>query len=95
MPSYNINYVLGIDGITIFLILLTTLLTPLCVLSAWSAIQQRVKEFMFCILIMEAAMIGVFCALDFILFYIFWEAMLIPCTSSSPSGAVRERIMRL
>jgi NADH-quinone oxidoreductase subunit M len=78
IPSYNINYALGIDGITIFLILLTTLLTPLCVLSSWSAIQQRVKEFMFCILMMEAAMIGVFCALDFILFYVFWEAMLIP-----------------
>lgn len=78
MPSYNMNYVLGIDGITIFLILLTTLLTPLCVLSAWSAIQQRVKEFMFCILVMEAAMIGVFSSLDFILFYVFWEAMLIP-----------------
>ncbi|MDR2017776.1 MAG: NADH-quinone oxidoreductase subunit M [Syntrophobacterales bacterium] len=78
IPAYNINYALGIDGITIFLILLTTFLTPLCVLSAWSAIQTRVKEFMFCILMMESAMIGVFCALDFILFYVFWEAMLIP-----------------
>ncbi|MBA4416570.1 MAG: NADH-quinone oxidoreductase subunit M [Syntrophus sp. (in: bacteria)] len=78
IPSFNINYTLGIDGITIFLILLTTLLTPLCVLSSWSAIQNRVKEFMFCILMMEAAMIGVFSALDFILFYVFWEAMLIP-----------------
>ncbi|OPY76956.1 MAG: NADH-quinone oxidoreductase subunit M [Syntrophorhabdus sp. PtaU1.Bin153] len=78
MPSYNINYVLGIDGITIFLILLTTLLAPLCVLCSWTAIEQRVKEFMFCILVMESAMVGVFCALDFILFYVFWEAMLIP-----------------
>lgn len=78
IPSYNINYALGIDGITIFLILLTTMLTPLCVLGSWSAIQERVKEFMFCILIMETAMIGVFCSLDLILFYIFWEAMLIP-----------------
>jgi len=78
VPAYNINYVLGIDGITIFLILLTTFLTPLCVLSAWSAIKERVKEFMFCILMMECAMIGVFCALDFVLFYVFWEAMLIP-----------------
>ncbi len=78
IPSYNINYVLGVDGITIFLILLTTILTPLCVLCSWTAIQQRVKEFMFCMLIMESAMVGVFCALDFVLFYIFWEAMLIP-----------------
>jgi NADH-quinone oxidoreductase subunit M len=78
IPTYNINYVLGIDGITIFLIVLTALLAPVCVLSAWRAIEDRVKEFMFCILVMEAAMIGVFCALDFILFYVFWEAMLIP-----------------
>jgi NADH-quinone oxidoreductase subunit M len=78
IPSYNINYTLGIDGITIFLILLTTLLTPICILCSWTAIEKRVKEFMFCILIMETAMIGVFCALDFILFYVFWEAMLIP-----------------
>ena len=78
IPSYNINYVLGIDGITIFLILLTTILTPICVLCSWTAIKERVKEFMFCMLIMETAMIGVFCSLDFILFYIFWEAMLIP-----------------
>jgi NADH-quinone oxidoreductase subunit M len=78
IPSYNINYILGIDGITIFLILLTTMLAPICVLCSWTAIEHRVKEFMFCILIMESAMVGVFCALDFILFYIFWEAMLIP-----------------
>lgn len=78
IPSYNIHYVLGIDGITIFLILLTALLTPVCVLCSWTAIKERVKEFMFCLLIMETAMVGVFCSLDFILFYIFWEAMLIP-----------------
>jgi NADH-quinone oxidoreductase subunit M len=78
IPSYNINYTLGIDGITLFLILLTTLLAPICVLCSWTAIQRRIKEFMFCILLMEAAMVGVFCSLDFILFYIFWEAMLIP-----------------
>lgn len=78
IPLYNINYILGVDGITIFLILLTTLFTPICVLCSWTAIKDRVKEFMFCILVMETAMIGVFCSLDFILFYIFWEAMLIP-----------------
>jgi NADH-quinone oxidoreductase subunit M len=78
IPQYNINYALGIDGITLFLILLATLLAPLCVLCSWTAIKQRVKEFMFCILIMESAMIGVFCSLDYVLFYVFWEAMLIP-----------------
>ncbi|MCX8022479.1 MAG: NADH-quinone oxidoreductase subunit M [Syntrophorhabdaceae bacterium] len=78
IPAYEINYTLGVDGITIFLILLTTVLSPICVLSSWEAIKERVKEFMFCILLMETAMIGVFCSLDFILFYLFWEAMLIP-----------------
>ena len=78
MPGFNINYALGIDGISVFLILLTAFLAPVCVLCSWKSIARRVKEFMFCILLMESAMIGVFCALDFVLFYIFWEAMLIP-----------------
>jgi len=60
------------------LIVLTAMISPLCVLCSWKAIEKRVKEFMICILLMETAMIGVFCALDFILFYVFWEAMLIP-----------------
>ncbi|MCX5805203.1 MAG: NADH-quinone oxidoreductase subunit M [Proteobacteria bacterium] len=78
IPTFNINYTLGIDGITIFLILLTTLLAPICILCSWTSIKERFKEFLFCILVMETAMIGVFCSLDLILFYIFWEAMLIP-----------------
>jgi NADH-quinone oxidoreductase subunit M len=78
IPAYNINYVLGVDGISIMLIVLTAMISPLCVLCSWKAIEKRVKEFMICILLMETAMIGVFCALDFILFYFFWEAMLIP-----------------
>jgi len=60
------------------LVILTTFFTPVCVLCSWTAIKVRIKEFMFCILVMESAMIGVFCALDFVLFYFFWEAMLIP-----------------
>jgi NADH-quinone oxidoreductase subunit M len=68
----------GVDGISLLLVLLTTLIMPLCVLASWKYIQTRVKEFMVCLLIMETAMIGVFCALDFVLFFIFWEAMLIP-----------------
>ncbi|MCG6537610.1 MAG: NADH-quinone oxidoreductase subunit M, partial [Syntrophales bacterium LBB04] len=78
IPAYNINYVLGVDGISIMLIVLTAMISPICVLCSWKAIEKRVKEFMICILLMETAMIGVFCSLDFILFYVFWEAMLIP-----------------
>jgi NADH-quinone oxidoreductase subunit M len=78
IPSLNINYTLGVDGISLLLVLLSTMIMPLCVLCSWTYIQKRVKEFMFSMLIMEAAMVGVFSALDFVLFYIFWEAMLIP-----------------
>ena len=78
IPALNINYSLGVDGISLLLVLLTTLIMPLCVLASWGYIQARVREFMICLLIMETAMIGVFCALDFVLFFVFWEAMLIP-----------------
>jgi NADH-quinone oxidoreductase subunit M len=78
IESFNINYIIGVDGISILLILLTTLIMPLCVLASWSYIKTRVQTFMACLLIMETAMIGVFVALDFVLFYILWEAMLIP-----------------
>ena len=76
--SPPINYALGIDGISMPLVLLTTFLTPLCILVSWTAIETRVKEFMISLLVMETATIGVFCALDFVLFYVFWETMLIP-----------------
>ena len=78
IPAYNINYMLGIDGISVMLVMLTTIISPVAILSTWNAIQIRLKEFMISILIMETAMIGVFCSLDFVLFYFFWEAMLIP-----------------
>ncbi|MFI5305456.1 MAG: NADH-quinone oxidoreductase subunit M [Nitrospiria bacterium] len=78
IPQFHINYTLGIDGISLWLIMLTTFLTPLCIICSWNAIEKRVKEFMISILLMETAMLGVFMALDFVLFYIFWEAMLIP-----------------
>jgi NADH-quinone oxidoreductase subunit M len=78
VPSLKINYTLGIDGISLLLILLTTLIAPLCVLASWNYIQTRVKEFMIALLLMETTMIGVFSALDTILFFVFWEAMLIP-----------------
>jgi len=78
IPSWGINYFIGIDGISILFIFLTALLSILCVLVSWKAIETKVKEFHLAILIMEAGMIGVFVSLDFFLFYIFWEAMLIP-----------------
>jgi len=78
IPSLNIHYTLGVDGISLLLVLMTTLLMPLCVLGSWRYIQKRVKEFMVCLLLMESFMLGVFMALDFVLFYVLWEAMLIP-----------------
>ncbi|OGQ86153.1 MAG: NADH-quinone oxidoreductase subunit M [Deltaproteobacteria bacterium RIFOXYD12_FULL_56_24] len=78
ISSLNINYTLGIDGISLLLVLMTTLIMPLCVLGSWRYIDKRVKEFMICLLLMETSMLGVFMALDFILFYLLWEAMLIP-----------------
>ena len=78
IPWLKVNWSLGIDGISLLLVLLTTCIMPLSVLCSWNYIQVRVKEFMICLLIMESAMIGVFCALDLVVFFIFWEAMLIP-----------------
>jgi len=78
IPGLNINYELGIDGISLFIVLLTTLLMVVAVLSSWSAISEKVKAYMALMLIMETAMIGVFVSLDLFLFYIFWEASLIP-----------------
>ncbi|MBL9207302.1 MAG: NADH-quinone oxidoreductase subunit M [Opitutaceae bacterium] len=74
----KIDYSLGVDGISLLMVLLTTLILPLCVLASWTYIKVRIKEFMVCLLVMESAMIGVFCARDAILFFVFWEAMLIP-----------------
>ena len=78
LPGYGISYKLGIDGISLWLVILTTFLTPLALLGSWSSIDQRVKEFNIFMLLLETGMLGVFCALDLFLFYIFWEAMLIP-----------------
>jgi len=74
----SISYAVGIDGISLWLVLLTTLLTPICVVCSWTAITSRMREFMITLLVMETALVGVFCALNFVLFYVFWEAMLIP-----------------
>src|SRR5210317_84472 len=78
ISALNINYSLGIDGIALLLILLTSFITIIVVISAWQVIQEKVAQYMAAFLIMEGLMIGVFSATDAILFYVFWEAMLIP-----------------
>ena len=77
-PGFGINYHMGVDGISVLFVLLSTLLTPICVLASWNAIQNRVKEYMISFLILETMMVGMFCALDYLLFYVFFEGVLIP-----------------
>jgi NADH-quinone oxidoreductase subunit M len=78
IPAWDITYKVGVDGISILFIILTTLLSILCVTVSWKAIQEKVKEFFISLLIMETAMIGIFVSLNIFLFYLFWELMLIP-----------------
>ena len=78
IPAFGVSYSLGIDGISLLLIILTTFLTLICVLSSWESITIRVKEYMIIFLVMETMMLGIFCALDTILFYVFFEGILIP-----------------
>jgi NADH-quinone oxidoreductase subunit M len=74
----DINYHVGVDGISLWFVLLSTLLTMLCVISSWYSVQVRIKEFMVAFLLMDTLMVGVFCALDLVLFYLFFEGILIP-----------------
>jgi NADH-quinone oxidoreductase subunit M len=78
ITSPNIHYHMAIDGISMWLVVLTTFLTPLCVLISWKSVHDRVKEFFILLLVLETALIGVFTSLDLFLFYFFWEATLIP-----------------
>jgi NADH-quinone oxidoreductase subunit M len=78
IPAYGISYHVGVDGLSVWLVILTTFLTPLALLGSWSSIHERVKGFNVFMLLLEAGMVGVFVALDLFLFYVFWEAMLIP-----------------
>ncbi len=78
IPAFGITYRLGVDGISMPFVLLSTLLTPLCVIASWDAIKVRVKEFMIAFLVLETLMVGMFCALDLFVFYIFFEGVLIP-----------------
>src|ERR1700722_5594114 len=78
IPSIGASYMLGIDGISFLLIMLTTLLGWISILSSWTAIENRVKEYYIWFLVLQTGMLGVFMALDFFLFFVFWEAMLVP-----------------
>jgi NADH-quinone oxidoreductase subunit M len=78
IPQFGISYSVGVDGISILLFMLTVFLGPIVILSAWNAIQERVKEFIAFLLLLQTGMLGVFAALDFFLFYMFWELVLIP-----------------
>lgn len=77
IPSFGVSYHVGIDGISLLLFMLTTFLTPICILASWN-IKDRIKEYMIAMLFLEVGMLGVFISLDFFLFYVFWEVMLIP-----------------
>jgi NADH-quinone oxidoreductase subunit M len=78
IPQFGIEYYLGIDGLSLMLLVLTGFLTPIAFLSSWHSVEKKVKEFSIFMLLLEASMIGVFCALDIFLFYIFWDFVLIP-----------------
>ena len=78
IPALGINYTVGVDGISLLMVLLTTFIMPLSVLGGWSAVAERVKGYHFFLLMLQAGMMGVFVAGDLFLFYVFWEAMLIP-----------------
>ncbi|MFQ5603520.1 MAG: NADH-quinone oxidoreductase subunit M [bacterium] len=78
IPAWGVGYHLGIDGISLFMVLLTTFLTPIVILSSWNSVTKNVKGYLISLLVLEAGILGVFVALDLFLFYIFWEVMLIP-----------------
>ncbi len=78
IPSIGVTYKLGVDGISALLVLLTTLLGVIAVLSSWTAITERVRQYYVFLLLLQTGMLGVFCALDMFLFYVFWEVMLVP-----------------
>ncbi len=78
LPQFHIAYQMGIDGISLFFVVLSAFLTPICVVSSWTSVKMRVKEYMIAFLVLETLMIGMFCALDLVLFYMFFEGVLIP-----------------
>jgi NADH-quinone oxidoreductase subunit M len=79
LPALNLNFTLGIDGISIFFLLLTTLLIPLCIFTSWNSVNKNIKEFLIAFLVLDFFLIGTFCVLDLLLFYIFFESVLFQC----------------
>ncbi|MCW8971274.1 MAG: NADH-quinone oxidoreductase subunit M, partial [Rhodospirillales bacterium] len=78
MPALGITYHMGVDGISVFFVLLATFLTPICILASWESVTKHVREYMIAFLVLETLMVGMFCALDLVLFYVFFEGVLIP-----------------
>ena len=78
LPEFGVGYRMGVDGISILFVLLSTLLTPICILASWEAVRKNVREYMLVFLVLETMMVGTFCALDFVVFYMFFEGVLIP-----------------
>lgn len=76
--NLNLNFTLGVDGISLFFVLLTTLLIPLCLLTSWNSVSSNLKEFLLAFLFLDFLLIGTFCFLDLLLFYVFFESILIP-----------------
>jgi len=94
LPAFNLNLTVGVDGISLFLIILTTLLIPLCLLASWNGIKIYVKEYLIAFLVMESFLIGVFSVLDLLIFYIFFESILIPMYLIIGIWGSRERKIR-
>jgi NADH-quinone oxidoreductase subunit M len=78
LPEFGVAYHLGVDGISVLFVLLSTALTPICILASWESIRDRVREYMIAFLVLETMMVGMFASLDFVMFYMFFEAVLIP-----------------
>ncbi|MGH7032456.1 MAG: proton-conducting transporter membrane subunit, partial [Stellaceae bacterium] len=78
LPQFKIGYQMGVDGISLFFVVLSAFLTPICVIASWTSVKTRVREYMIAFLVLETMMVGMLCALDFVLFYMFFEGVLIP-----------------
>ncbi|MSO73028.1 MAG: NADH-quinone oxidoreductase subunit M [Rhodospirillaceae bacterium] len=78
LPQYRISYHMGVDGISMLFVILSTFLMPLCILASWDSIRKMVREYMIAFLVLETMMVGMFCAMDMVLFYVFFEGVLIP-----------------
>jgi proton-translocating NADH-quinone oxidoreductase chain M len=94
IPSSNTNFFIGVDGISLFFVILTTLLVPLCLLASWNSVKIYVKEYMIAFLVMESLLVIVFCILDLLLFYVFFESVLIPMFLIVGVWGSRERKIR-